>query len=266
MKKLLFLMVAIVVLGLIASGCFLSVVPPTEKDEMISLTKAKPADKPPSGAHYNLNIIGKKSDWSGGGSYNNPDRHTMFVPEDTTAAGGFLNPETGEPCVTVNGEPGVTIEITQCGEECDDFAVLDGNAFDDCTCELRLAPGKYEVWMVAKAKPPKEEEDYYTYIAGWIRYTDPDTSDTEYFKQIGDVTVRGKKWLDASDIIYVSCSEDALGIVEEKIGCNGNGLGMWVFEYLAWLETEDYGMEDTAYFWQYDNHGNKLVKVRFYEK
>jgi hypothetical protein len=82
MKKLLFLIVAIVVLGLIVSGC-LPVVPPVEKDEATILTKAKPADKPPSGAHYNLNIIGKKSDWSGGGSYDNPARHTMFVPENT---------------------------------------------------------------------------------------------------------------------------------------------------------------------------------------
>jgi len=263
MKKLIYLIVAIVVLGLIVSGC-LPVVPLAEKDETSSLMKAKPL-KPPSGAHYNLNIIGKKSTWSGGGSYNNPDRHTMFVPEDTTADGGFLNPETGEPCVTANGEPGVTIEITQCGEECDDFAVLDGNAFDDCTCELRLAPGKYEVWMVAKAKPAKKDEpEYYTDITGWIRYTDPDTDDTEYFKSIGSVTVKGKKWVNASDIIYVSCSEDTLGIVEDKIGCNG--LGMWVFDYLYWLTQDPYNMEDTAYFWQYDNHGNKLVKVRFYKK
>jgi len=262
MKKLIYLIVAIVILGLIASGCFLSVVPPTEKDEITSLTKAKPADKPPSGAHFNLNIIGKKSTWSGGGSYNNEDRHTMFVPEDTTE---FLNPDTDLPCVTANGMPGVTIEITQCGEECDDFAVLDGNAFDDCTCELRLAPGKYEVWMVAKAKPPKEGEDYYTDVTGWIRYTDETNGTTEYFKNIGSVTVRGKKWFDASDIIYVSCSEDDFGIVESHIGCIGNGLGMWVFDYLALLESEE-GMEDTAYFWQYDNHGNKLVKVRFYKK
>lgn len=149
MKKLIYLIVAIVILGLIASGCdLLPVVPTAEKDEINSLTKAKPDVKP--GTDFRgLNLIGKKADWSGGGDYNNPDRHTMFVPEDTTE---FLDPDTGYPCVTPNGMPGVTIEITQCGEECDDFAVLDGNAFDDCTCELRLAPGKYEVWMVAKAR------------------------------------------------------------------------------------------------------------------
>ncbi|GAH84356.1 unnamed protein product, partial [marine sediment metagenome] len=54
MKKLIFLIVAIVILGLIASGCFLSVVPPTEKDEITSLTKAPPGIDL-NGAHFNLN-------------------------------------------------------------------------------------------------------------------------------------------------------------------------------------------------------------------
>ena len=30
---------------------------------------------------YVLNLIGKKDGWSGGGSYDNPDRHTMFLPQ-----------------------------------------------------------------------------------------------------------------------------------------------------------------------------------------
>ena len=60
-----------------------SVLPLVEKDEITSLTKAKPGTDF-NGPHYNLNIIGKKLTWSGGGSYNNPDRHTIFVPEDTT--------------------------------------------------------------------------------------------------------------------------------------------------------------------------------------
>ena len=45
---------------------------------------------------------------------------------------------------------------------------------------------------------------------------------------------------------------------------------MWVFEYLSFLTGYDFGdgpdITDAAYFWQYDNHGNKLVKVRFYYK
>jgi len=257
MKKLIFLIVAIVILGLIASGCFLTVVPPTEKDEITSLTKAKPADKPPSGAHYNLNIIGKKWDWSGGGSYDNPARHTMFVPEDTT---GWTIATPGDDDTTdVPDLSGIKISMTQGAE----FAVLDGNAFDDGECAFQLAPGKYEVWITAKAKPPKPGEEYYTNIGGWVFAAD-DEGDNYYFN-IGSVSVRKKLgWIDATHIFYVSCTEDWFDLVE----CNG--LGMWVFDYLSTLVDYDFeddpNITDTAYFWQYDNHGNKLVKVRFYKK
>ena len=254
MKKLLYLIVAIVILGLIASGCFLTVVPPTEKDETSSLTKAKPADKPPSGAHYNLNIIGKKSDWSGGGSYDNPDRHTMFVPQDTT---GWLIPTPGDDDTTnVPDLPGIKISMTQGAE----FAVLDGNAFDDGECAFQLAPGKYEVWITVKAKPPKPGEEYYTNIDGWVFASDE--YGDNYFFNIGSVTVKKKLgWIDATHIFYVSPVEDHFGIIGED---------MWVFEYLSYLTEYDFGddpdITDAAYFWQYDNHGNKLVKVRFYKR
>ena len=256
MKKLMYLIVAIVILGLIASGCFLSVVPPTEKDEIISLTKAKPL-KPPSGAHYNLNIIGKKSDWSGGGSYDNPARHTMFVPQDTT--GWTILTPGDDDTTNVPDLPGIKISMTQGAE----FAVLDGNAFDDGECAFQLAPGKYEVWITAKAKPPKPGEDFYTNIGGWVFAAD-DEGDNYYFN-IGSVTVKKKSgWLDATEIFYVSCTEDYFGLV----ACNG--LGMWVFDYLTYLIGYDFeddpDITDAAYFWQYDNHGNKLVKVRFYKR
>lgn len=174
-----------------------------------------------SGPHYNLNLIGKKADWNGGGGYNNPDRHTMFVPQDTT---GYTTP---------NGEDGITIWMSQGSE----FAVFDGNAFDDGECSFQLAPGKYTVWVVAKAKPGGDTD-----ITGWVYYY----LLGEYYLSLGTVNVGGHsktpKWKDATDIFYYS--------------------GMWVFDYLAWLASQ--GATDTAYFWQYDNHGNKLVQVRFY--
>ena len=204
---------------------------------MSGVALAKPNGVKPgtdfNGPHYNLNIIGKKADWSGGGSYNNPDRHTMFVPQDTS---GYTTP---------NSLSGITIWMTQGS----DWAVLDGNAFDDGECAFQLAPGKYKVYIVAKAKPGGS-----TNITGWVYYEE--TGD-HYFS-IGTVKVtKSKWWKDATDIFYVSCAEDPFG----HVPCNG--LGMWVFHYLAWLAGEP-GVTDTAYFWQYDNHGNKLVKVRFY--
>ena len=244
MKKLLFLVVAMLVLGLIISGC-LPVVPPAEKDEATSLTKAKPGTDF-NGPHYNLNIIGKKSDWSGGGSYNNPDRHTMFVPENTDEF-----ELSGTPCSAPEPEPnghgkvgpGITIWMTSCdnktnSDDCD-FAVLDGNAFDDCKCEFQLAPGKYEVWIVAKAKPGGE-----TNITGWLY--DPNTLVYYLKTDAGTINVKssGKDWTDATDLFYYE--------------------GQWVFDYLQEL-IDDPDLDPGAYFWQFDNKGNKLVKVRFYK-
>ena len=252
-----------VILSLIVSGCDLLGVPTVEKEEISSLTKAKPADKLPSGAHFNLNIIGKKSDWSGGGSYDNEDRHTISVPENTDEF-ILIDSQCYAPAPLPEGEevpvgPGITIWMTQCGEECDDFAVLDGNAFDDCKCEFRLAPGRYDVYIVAKAKPPKPGEDYYTDITGWVMGYDPIDEQDYFYFSIGTVNVKKKEgWQDATHIFEVSAIEDPFA--GEWISIT---YPVWVFEYLSMLESEQ-GMEDTAYFWQYDNHGNKLVKVRFY--
>jgi hypothetical protein len=254
MKKLLFLIVIMLVLGLIVTGCIPVV--PTLGEKNNGNGNGNNGLKPPSGAHYNLNIIGKKADWNGGGSYNNPDRHTMFVPEDTT---GWTIPTPGDDGTTnVPDLDGIKIAMTQGAE----FAVLDGNAFDDGECAFQLAPGKYKVWITAKAKPPKPGEDYYTDIGGWVFASDE--FGANYYYNIGSVHVKKNLgWLDATHIFYVDCTEDWFGLV----ACNG--LGMWVFDYLTFLTGYDFGddpdITNAAYFWQYDNHGNKLVKVRFYE-
>ena len=220
MKKLIYLMVAMIILGLVVSGC-IPVVPTAEKDEINSLTKAKPGTDF-RGPHYNLNLIGKKADWSGGGSYDNPNRHTIFVPEDTT---GYFTP---------NGKPGITIWMTR-GDE---FAVLDGNAcgLDDGEARFQLGSGKYKVYIVAKAKPGGDTD-----ITGWLY--DPNT--VELYLETGTLKVGGnsKNWKDATFLFYY----------EEE----------WVFDYLQAL-IDDPELDPGAYFWQYDNHGNKLVKVRFY--
>jgi hypothetical protein len=261
MKKLIYLIVALVILGLIASGCFLSVVPPAEKDEISMLTKVKPNNnnngpKPGTdfnGPHYNLNLIGKKADWSGGGSYNNPDRHTMFVPEYTDGTfqvgiGNDVNP-TG----TFNG---IKISIIPGSE----FAVIDGNAFDeDGGCVFQMPRDRYKVYIVAKAKPGDER---YTDIVGWV-YAEDETGTACWYLNIGDVHVKkSKDWIDATHIFEVDSDEDPFGLVGED--------DMWVFEYMNLVEAylddpltlEEYPF--TEYFWQYDNHGNKLIKVRFY--
>jgi len=214
-----------------------------------------------NGPHYNLNIIGKKADWNGNPG-NNPDRHTMFVPEDTTGWEIVLpavdNPgPIGEFPDDWYVKDGIAIWMSQ-GPE---FAMLDCNAFDDGECSFQLGPGKYRVFICAKAKP---NDDFYTDITGWV-YAHDDVYGDYYLYDIGYIQVKGKKWSEATDLFYVSPGEDFFGLISED---------MWVFEYLSFIENYDFtdggldpdaiDIDEALYFWQFDNHGNKLIKVRFY--
>jgi hypothetical protein len=210
---------------------------------------------PLNGPHYNLNIIGKKDGWNGNPS-DNLDRHTIFVPQDTSdfhielpMFEGAIYPS--EYYIL----DGIAIWMTQ-GDE---FEVQDCNAFDDGECRFQLGPGKYRVFICAKAKP---NDNYYTDINGWI-YAHDDTYGDYYLYDVGYIQVKGKKWNEATDLFYVSPGEDYFGIISTD---------MWVFDYLTYLENFDFtsvgsdiNIDEALYFWQYDNHGNKLVKLRFYE-
>jgi hypothetical protein len=213
---------------------------------------------PLNGPHYNLNIIGKKDGWNGNPS-NNLERHTIFVPEDTS------NFQITLPMFEGATDPadfytldGIAIWMTQ-GDE---FEVQDCNAFDDGECKFQLGPGKYRVFICAKAKPKdKDGNEFYTDINGWV-YAHDDTYGDYYLYDVGYIHVKGKKWNEATDLFYVSPGEDYFGLISED---------MWVFEYLSYIEDFDFtsvgsdiDIDQALYFWQYDNHGNKLVKVRFY--
>ena len=97
---------------------------------------------------YVLNILGKKSDWSGQGDYSNPDRHTIFVPQNTTEWYELTGTTPGTyGNLTADGS--ILLWMTS-GPE---FAVLDGNAFDDGNASLQIENGKYYVYLAALAKP-----------------------------------------------------------------------------------------------------------------
>jgi hypothetical protein len=258
MKKLIYLIVAIVILGLIASGCIPVVPTLSEKGNGNGNSNGNGGLQPGidfNGPHFNLNLIGKKDNWSGGGNnnndnFNNPDRHTIFVPVDTSE--WTIETSGDDDTTNVADLDGIRIWITQ-GPE---FAVIDGNACDDGEAAFELGPGTYRVYIVAKAKPG---EEYYTDITGWVYAKDE--FDGAYYFDIGFVKVtKSKKWKDATHLFYVSPGEDYFGIISDD---------MWVFEYLSFLTGYDFEDDpdiiDAAYFWQFDNHGNKLVKVRFYK-
>ena len=198
-----------------------------------------------TGEHYNLNIIGKKSDWNGGGTYDNPDRHTMFVPEDTSTF-SYVTPDD----VTHTGSIG--IEFTRG----DDFAVKDGNAFDDGWCQFEVGKGTYRVFITCKAKP-----GYTSDIGSWVYAKD--STGSWYYMDVGEIEVKGRKFTDCTDLFYVSTEEDLFGILSSD---------MWVFDYLDYVTEYDFSLDenyedivDAMYLWDLQNNGNKLIKLRFYE-
>jgi len=213
----------------------------------------KPAEKEKQGAnqidlngfHYTLNILGKKSDWKGGGSYDNPDRSTIFVPQDTS----------GFSYTLPNGETYDDIAIYfSKGSE---FAVLDGYGFDG-ECSIQLPDRQFSVWICSRAKPGGETD-----IDGMV-YAE-DTVGGWYLYCIGELSVK-RKWTDAYDLFWVEWDEDHFGLMPEATS-------LWIFDYLDFINGAIIGynpdgspiyIDNSMYFWDFDNNGNKLVKVRFY--
>jgi hypothetical protein len=221
-----------------------------------------------NGPHFNLNLIGKSKEMPG--EKDNPDRHTMFVPLDTSGMTFDINQDNNLP-----GNPatmdGIKITMTQSSEE-DGWAMIDGDATDGYGA-FELAAGRYQVYIAVKAKSPKYT-DPHTDITGWVEAYD-NTGAKWYYIDVGYVSVRkGKnKWTDATDLFFVSTGEDDFGFIEgDESNYYSQYGGMWVFEYMSGLDTwfEDssgesiYDLSDLAYFWQLTNHGNKLIQVRFY--
>ena len=210
-----------------------------------------------NGPHFNLNLLGKADGWNDK-EVTNPDRHTMFVPMDTSNWSiGLQKPNRVVNHGSTVGDnvtslPGFAIYMTQSGA--DDFAVVDGNAFDGDACELDLAAGKYYVVVAAKAKPVANPP----VIDGWAQIYDIDGA-LYYYLNLGTVTV-SRKWTDATDLFFIN-TEEASGVVPDPGNGNG-GLGMWIFDYFNWLDDAEYS--NFAYFWQLQNSGSKLIQVRFY--
>jgi hypothetical protein len=152
-----------------------------------------------------------------------------------------------------------------------EFAMIDGNATDGYGA-FELGPGKYSVYIAVKAKSPKFD-DPATNITGWVEAYD-NLGALWYYLDIGDISVKKGKnsWTDATDLFFVDLNEDLFGFLTGAEVGWVDGLGMWVFDYMGGLDTwfEDsgelapYDLSDLAYFWQFDNHGNKLIQVRFY--
>jgi hypothetical protein len=182
---------------------------------------------------YLLNILGKKSDFSGQPDYDS-ERRTMFVPEDV------------DEWKLLSGYPNATVWVTQGAE----FAVTDPNMFDDGHCNLTIGPGKYEVYFVALGKPGQTAT-----LEGWIY----NATDNTYLLKIGEVTVTHNKrpdWKSGQDMFYVSVAEAAsIGVTIPN--------EMWIFDFLNLLGSL-YPGTNYLYLWNLIG-GCKHIQVRFYQ-
>ncbi len=140
-----------------------------------------------SGPHYTLNILGKKN--IGEGTFDNPDRHTIFVP--------------------LNGDTNITMRQ---GSE---FGVLDGNGLDG-SAVFQIPSGEaknFKVYVVSLGKPGNGVN--VSYPDNWIY----DNSTGAWYVEIATVHISGHSktpvWTDATEWFYLQYSWATGGIIWE---------------------------------------------------
>jgi hypothetical protein len=178
-----------------------------------------------NGEHYTLNILGK---WKiGNGSYDNPDRHTIFVPLD-----------------------GDTRILMHLGNS---FGVLDGNGLDgECIFQMPRKQRNFKVYIVTLGKPldgtKVEYADDFVYdnVSGNWYYELP----LEAF----DVTAHkgNPKWTDVSMAFFIN-----LTYYNDTIQETGSLYQGWLWQVPKELWEQSY------YFWDLKG-SDRHIQVRFY--
>ncbi len=198
-----------------------------------------------NGPHYNLNLIGKKADWNNKSGFDNPSRHTIFIPEDTTGF-GYTAPDGTSISDSIKLEIGLD-------KNAEDIYVTDGTAFDGDGIGIMMPDKKYYVFIASRGKPGGNTDIdamvYYDSILG------------EWLYCIGEVSVT-RGWKTAEDLFWVTEAEHDAGF---GYASDMPYSPMWIFDYLEWLATlNDADPETMEYYWDILNNGNKLIKLRFY--
>jgi hypothetical protein len=216
----------------LAAGAITACSPdPTSPDPASSpgpaLTVASTGNGAPSGAHYNLNIIGvprtKTADMTGGGN-------VIFVG---------LGTKTTTVTTRILLEQSASAGI---------FAVLDKNGTDGEAKFSLPAPGSYTVWARALGTPGGQAKitTCATDITG--APADGDICSTQH-----EVFVRGtgKSSFRNVTTALTTIELDPVADADAVTACGGTTVSLF-----------DPCLE--GYFWQYDNNGLKLLQVRFY--
>lgn len=217
-----------------------------------------------------LNILGKKDDWNPNGDFDNPERHTIFVPEN------------GDTRIWITQAPRKSLE---------DFAVLDGNGFDEDGAALQLGDGYFAVYVVALGKPGGAGST----LGGVI--TDSDGNDLFYLGKVDAKVLKphGKQpvWEEYTNLFYITYNEiveyfEGLGYSTEDAEGNATAVieffknlegadfipdldgdpntydpAIWIFDFFDFL-VEVLMTDDGQYAWELKNKGIKHLQVRFY--
>lgn len=183
----------------------------------------------PSGAHYNLNIVGVAK-------AKNPDM--------STAGGNVIFVSLG----TKDGAAVTTKILLEQSANAGEFAVLDKNGTDGQASFSLPAPGTYTVWARALGQPGGSAKitTCATDITG--APADGDICSTQ-----NEVFVRGTSKSSFRNVTtsLTTITLDAVADADAVTACGGTTVSLF-----------DPCLE--GYFWQYDNNGLRLLQVRFY--
>ncbi len=194
----------------------------------------------PSGAHYNLNILGKTT--CSGDDLKGTSRHNIQV---------LLN--GGQSAADVNGTLALNVDkknkIYLIQSYDGSFSVPDGNACDSDGASFKLpAPGTYDIYARALGKPGGAAT-MTTCATGSGDDGILHTADDEIVCSTENAVLA--RSTGKSTFANVT---SALTTITADIDGDGN--------------TETVGIFDTQlydYFWNYDNHGLRLAQLRFYK-
>ncbi len=200
-----------------------------------------------SGPHYELNIIGVPKNKTA--SLTESNRHTIFVPLATVS----------NVKIYVTGDADPATAGTQCG---DHFEVLDGNATDGeatllVPCELG-GTLSFEVYAIGLGTPGGSAgvEVLCTFQSTII--LSPETA-ALCGVNLGGFDFEVKREAGKPQRQNISSVFRASGCVDvnNSLTCDAGDTAfsnVWIFNIAELL----------SYYWDYDNNGLKLMKVRFY--
>lgn len=195
----------------------------------------------PSGKHYELGLIGRPNNYTGGGT-DNSNRHNIFLPLDTS---GY-----------VDGKVKLYMQ-----QSADGFLVVDGDATSDSgvgEATFQIGPGYYAVFARALGKPGGNInfDAYFTYLidlglpsdAIWLGNVDL----TRGIQKDGQWVGKKPQTVEISKLFYYTgCLAYGGTTVDPYTICYTNE---WVFDILGFLN----------YWWDITNNGLKRLEIRFY--